>query len=116
MGSALTKAVHSKVGKIIRWVASNGIGIIPVTGQILGPALDALDTFLLEKVLPDLEYLCLLTISIPQSLPYLAHKLKGSIPRVDKLTSIHWNLTAEFPRTSKAKWSRVDKIIRQAAL
>jgi hypothetical protein len=45
------------------------VGIIPVTGQILGPALDALDTFLLEKVLPDLEYLCLLTISIPQSLP-----------------------------------------------
>jgi hypothetical protein len=53
VGSALTKAVHSKVGKIIRWVASNGIGIIPVTGQILGPALDALDTFLLEKVLPE---------------------------------------------------------------
>jgi hypothetical protein len=29
------------------------VGIIPVTGQILGPALDALDTFLLEKVLPE---------------------------------------------------------------
>jgi hypothetical protein len=49
--SMLTKAVHSKAGKRLRWLATNGIGLIPVAGQVLGPALSALDTFLAEKVL-----------------------------------------------------------------
>jgi hypothetical protein len=44
---------HGNIGKSLRWSASTGIGFIPVVGNIAGAALGLLDTFLLEKVLPE---------------------------------------------------------------
>lgn len=43
---------HGTGGKSVRWLASTGIGLIPVVGNFIGGALGLLDTFLLEKVLP----------------------------------------------------------------
>lgn len=43
---------HGNVGKAIRWSASTGIGFIPVVGNIVGGGVGLIDTFLLEKVLP----------------------------------------------------------------
>lgn len=43
---------HGKGGKSVRWLASTGIGLIPVVGTIAGGVTGLLDTFLLEKVIP----------------------------------------------------------------
>jgi hypothetical protein len=43
---------HGKGGKSVRWLASTGIGLIPVVGTVAGGVTGLLDTFLLEKVLP----------------------------------------------------------------
>lgn len=43
---------HGKGGKSVRWLASTGIGLLPVVGTIAGGVAGLLDTFLLEKVLP----------------------------------------------------------------
>ncbi len=48
----LSWAVHSKSGKVARWLASAGIGSIPVLGPIAGVAIGFLDTFLMDKLLP----------------------------------------------------------------
>jgi hypothetical protein len=48
----LQEAVHSRGGKTVRFVATTGIGFVPVIGQIAGPILGAADQFLLEKLLP----------------------------------------------------------------
>lgn len=39
-------------GRALRWVASVGIGAIPVVGPVAGAVLGAADTFFLDKVLP----------------------------------------------------------------
>jgi hypothetical protein len=44
---------HGKVGKSVRWLTSTGIGLIPGIGTMAGTVAGFLDTFLLEKVLPN---------------------------------------------------------------
>jgi hypothetical protein len=52
MREKLSWFAHGKSGKAMRWVASTGIGLIPVVGNVAGAVAGLLDTFLLEKVLP----------------------------------------------------------------
>lgn len=49
----LSEAVHSPTGRAIRFVASTVAGAIPVAGPIAGIAVGALDTFLLDKIIPE---------------------------------------------------------------
>lgn len=49
----LSSFAHGKMGKSIKWMVTTGIGAIPVAGAIAGPVASLLDTFLLEKVLPN---------------------------------------------------------------
>jgi hypothetical protein len=53
LSEKLSWFVHGKSGKSVRWIASTGIGLIPVIGNVAGAALGFLDTFLLEKILPN---------------------------------------------------------------
>lgn len=43
---------HTTGGKVVRFLVSTGLGIIPGAGFVLGTVAGGLDTFLLEKVLP----------------------------------------------------------------
>ncbi len=56
---------HGKGGKTLRWVASTGIGMIPFVGTAAGAAFGFLDTFLLEKALPQTGALTFLSKSYP---------------------------------------------------
>ncbi len=49
----MAEAVHSEAGKAVRFLATTGIGFIPVVGPIAGMALGAADQFLLERFLPE---------------------------------------------------------------
>lgn len=44
--------VRSGPGRVMRWAFGNGVGLIPVAGPLLGAAVSAVDTFILESVLP----------------------------------------------------------------
>jgi hypothetical protein len=43
---------HGNVGKSLRWAGSTGIGLIPVVGNVTSAVLGLLDSFLLERLLP----------------------------------------------------------------
>jgi hypothetical protein len=45
-------SLKTGTGKALRWLASTGAGLIPVAGPILGAAVGAADTFLIEKLFP----------------------------------------------------------------
>jgi hypothetical protein len=53
ISAKVSEAVHSPAGKAIRFVASTLAGAIPIAGPIAGVAVSALDTFLLEKIIPE---------------------------------------------------------------
>jgi hypothetical protein len=66
----IRQAVHSRVGKAVRFVVSNGLGIglgliTPPVGLVAGVAVAALDTFLLETVLPKDAVISFLSESYP---------------------------------------------------
>jgi hypothetical protein len=44
---------RSGEGKVIRFLAGTGAGFVPIVGLALGPALGALDAFLVDRVLPE---------------------------------------------------------------
>lgn len=48
----LGNAVQTLPGKAIRLLATTGIGLIPPVGPVIGFLAGAVDTFLLEKMLP----------------------------------------------------------------
>jgi hypothetical protein len=52
LGNKLSLWAHGNVGKALRWAGSMGIGFIPIVGNLTSGALGLLDTFLLERVLP----------------------------------------------------------------
>lgn len=52
LGGRLSQLAHGNVGKTIRLAASTLVGVIPVVGPLLGAAVSAVDTFLLEKIFP----------------------------------------------------------------
>jgi hypothetical protein len=45
--------VHGSEGKTLRWLATAGLGLIPVGGTVAGTVGGALDTFLVDKILPN---------------------------------------------------------------
>jgi hypothetical protein len=66
----IRQAMHSRVGKAVRFVVSNGLGIglsgiAPPLGLVAGVAVAALDTFLLEKLMPKDAVISFLSESYP---------------------------------------------------
>lgn len=52
-GRRIRQAVHSTVGKTVRLVLSTGLGLIPPpVGLVAGVAFGAVDSFLLERLIP----------------------------------------------------------------
>jgi hypothetical protein len=47
----IATAVNSKTGKAVRFITTNGIGLLPVAGYALGTAMSAADTFLVDSVI-----------------------------------------------------------------
>ena len=45
-------AIHGTSGRVVRFIATNGVGMIPGIGTLAGAAASALDAFLLERVIP----------------------------------------------------------------
>ncbi len=43
---------NSSKGKVLSWLVSNGVGLIPIAGSVISSALSAIDSFLLTKILP----------------------------------------------------------------
>jgi hypothetical protein len=62
---ALSRAVRSPIGRTVRFLTTSGIGAVPVIGYIVGPALSALDTFVLERLLPEPGPVSFLSSSYP---------------------------------------------------
>jgi hypothetical protein len=48
----LSNCVHSGFGKSVRFALSTGVGLIPGIGTVIGGVASAIDSFLLDKVLP----------------------------------------------------------------
>jgi hypothetical protein len=69
-GRRIRQAVHSKVGKTVRFVVSNGLGIglglvsAPV-GPVAGVVIGAADSFLLERLIPKDSVISFLSESYP---------------------------------------------------
>ena len=67
----IQQAVHSRVGKAVRFVVSNGLsiglGFIPPqpVGLVAGVAVGALDAFLLERLIPKDAVISFLSESYP---------------------------------------------------
>ncbi|MCA1656815.1 MAG: hypothetical protein LC713_03750, partial [Actinobacteria bacterium] len=55
IGTKVSEAVHSPRGKTVRFVVTTLAGLIPIhfAGVVAGPALSAIDQFLLDKVIPE---------------------------------------------------------------
>jgi hypothetical protein len=49
---ALKRAVHGTAGRAVRFAVTTAVGLTPGVGLIAGPSAAALDSFLLEKVVP----------------------------------------------------------------
>jgi hypothetical protein len=64
-GRQIQQVVHSRVGKAVRFVISNGLGLIPPPVGLVGVALGAVDTFLLEKLMPKDAVISFLSESYP---------------------------------------------------
>jgi hypothetical protein len=65
-GRKIRQAVHSRVGKAVRFAVSQGLGLIhPPLGLVAGVAATALDTFLLETLIPKDAVISFLSESYP---------------------------------------------------
>jgi hypothetical protein len=69
-GRRIRQAVHSKVGKAVRFVVSNGLGIglglvSPPVGLVAGVAVSVADSFLLERLMPKDSVISFLSESYP---------------------------------------------------
>ncbi len=49
----LSVLAHGTLGKTVRWLSSTALGSVPPIGPVLGAAAGLLDTFLVDKVLPE---------------------------------------------------------------
>jgi hypothetical protein len=63
--SKMASMAASPGGKLVRLAATTGIGLIPVVGPIAGAAAGAIDSFLVEKVLPRSGIVAFLTETYP---------------------------------------------------
>jgi hypothetical protein len=53
VGEAIARAIHGPAGRVSRFLVTAGVGVIPGAGQVLAPALSALDQFALRRVIPE---------------------------------------------------------------
>jgi hypothetical protein len=44
--------VGSGLGKTVRYLVTTGLGLVPVKGLVLGPAASAIDSFLIDRIVP----------------------------------------------------------------
>jgi hypothetical protein len=63
--SKLSSFAHSKSGKAMRFIATTGVGFVPVAGLVLGPALGFVDSFLMDRALKESAVLAFLSESYP---------------------------------------------------
>lgn len=63
--SKMASIAASPGGKLVRLAATTGIGLIPVIGPITGAAAGAIDSFLVDKVLPRSGIVAFLTETYP---------------------------------------------------
>ncbi len=63
--SRMAGMATSPLGKLVRFATTTGIGLIPGAGLIAGPAAGAIDSFLVEKVLPRSGVVAFLTETYP---------------------------------------------------
>jgi hypothetical protein len=61
----MASAASSSGGKLVRLAATTGIGLIPVVGPIAGVAAGAVDSFLIEKLLPKSGIVAFLSDTYP---------------------------------------------------
>jgi len=61
----LSSLAHSKGGKAVRFIASTGLGFVPVAGLVLGPASSFVDSFLVDRALKESAVLAFLSDSYP---------------------------------------------------
>jgi hypothetical protein len=61
----LSSLAQSKGGKAVRFMATTGLGLIPVAGFALGPALSFVDSFLVDRALKESAVLVFLSDSYP---------------------------------------------------
>jgi hypothetical protein len=63
--SKMASLASSTSGKLLRLAATTGVGLIPVVGPIVGAAAGAVDSFLVERVLPRSGVVAFLTEQYP---------------------------------------------------
>ena len=63
--SKMGSIAASNTGKIVRFATTTGVGLIPVVGPVVGAVAGAIDTFLVERVLPKSGVLAFLTETYP---------------------------------------------------
>lgn len=73
MGARIRQAVHSKTGKAVRFLASNGIGLAsglksPADGIVVGLAANIAESFIVEKLVPKDSIISFLTEAYPSVL------------------------------------------------
>jgi len=61
----LSSLAHSKSGKAVRFMATTGLGFVPMAGIVLGPAASFVDSFLVDRALKESAVLAFLSDSYP---------------------------------------------------
>lgn len=61
----LSSLAQSKGGKAVRFMATTGLGFVPVAGLVLGPASSFVDSFLVDRALKESAVLAFLSDSYP---------------------------------------------------
>lgn len=61
----LSSLAHSKSGKAARFMATTGLGLVPMAGLVLGPVASFVDSFLVDRALKESAVLAFLSDSYP---------------------------------------------------
>ena len=51
--SKLSSFVHGSKGKTMRFLASSGLGLVPIVGGVAGVVFGFVDSFLVDKLFPE---------------------------------------------------------------
>jgi len=61
----LTTIFSGTVGRAVRFAATTGVGLVPGAGLVLGPVASAIDSFLIDRVLPRSGIVAFLAVKYP---------------------------------------------------